>query len=241
MKNGIHRGARAAPENSYIFLLCQKAYCTHRGLLLSIRLSVWLFVSTTRYRYYFFFLLFFLRQGQRHVRHNEIYTLIMRSDFKDTLYFAPFPQPVKELRAAWADPLTSIIQLQSLQVCYTEGSSGGFFVLPFIFSHSLWCIINQPSSERDCSLLPSRNFWTEQLSSWKKKKKWKYIFRFLNVFWKGQGDVKLTAGQRMNTCLTHDLPVFYSVLWRLSDSSTEPGKNRIASVTLFSVLQKVAE
>lgn len=117
----------------------------------------------------------------------------MRSDFKDTLYFAPFPQPVKELRAAWADPLTSIIQLQSLQVCYTEGSSGGFFVLPFIFSHSLWCIINQPSSERDCSLLPSRNFWTEQLSSWKKKKKVKIYLQIFKCFLERTGRCKVDS------------------------------------------------
>ena len=138
---------------------CVKAYCTQRDSSLSIRPAL--------------FFLFFSFPGAR-ARFSARARMIVRQNsdlqINNELWFQrgatfspPFSAAAKSAQGGVGRPTHQrggLIQLQSLELCYTEGSSGGFFVLPFfffIFSRSLWCIINQPSFFKwDCSVFKRR-------------------------------------------------------------------------------------
>lgn len=125
-----------------------KAYCKQRGSSLSIRPSDWLTFTTTL-------------SDIAHEAYREIATNKVIRFWSDAVFVVACESSQRRLGQP-TQQRSSLIRLQSLELCYTEGSSGGFFffVLPFIFSQSLWCIINQPSFKWDCSVFTSRKGWT---------------------------------------------------------------------------------
>lgn len=144
---------------------CVKAYCTQRDSSLSIRPALFFFFSPFQVR-----ALVFSARARMMVRQNSDLQINNELWFQRGATFSPpFPRPAESAQGGVGRPAHQrggLIRLQSLELCYTEGSSGGFFVLPFfffIFSRSLWCIINQPSffSNEIVQFLSGGNSWTE--------------------------------------------------------------------------------